>query len=81
LLKRFDELIEAGRVLLNRGLNFNSQTQTHTHKGEFQGVAATGKKVRMSGTNVYRFEEGRIAEAWQLYDVAGFLRQIGALTT
>lgn len=56
-------------------------TLVGTHKGEFQGVAATGKKVRISGTNVYRFEDGKIAEAWQLYDVAGFLRQIGALTT
>lgn len=56
-------------------------TWVGTHRGEFQGIAPTGKKVKISGTNLYRFEEGKIAEAWQLYDVAGFLRQIGALTT
>jgi len=50
------------------------------HQGEFQGIVPTGRKVKLSGINLYRFEEGKIAEAWQLYDVAGFLRQIGALT-
>ncbi|UCE44537.1 MAG: ester cyclase [Candidatus Bathyarchaeota archaeon] len=56
-------------------------TLVGTHKGGFQGIAATGKKVKFSGSNIYRFEDGKIAEAWQLYDVAGFLRQTGALTT
>ncbi len=56
-------------------------TLVGTHQGEFQGIAPTGRKVKVSGNHLYRFEEGKIAEAWQLYDVAGFLRQIGALTT
>jgi len=52
-----------------------------THQGEFQGVAPTGKQVKFSGNHLYHLEEGKIAEAWQLYDLAGFLHQIGALTT
>ncbi|MGE0570939.1 MAG: ester cyclase [Dehalococcoidia bacterium] len=27
--------------------------------------------------NVYRFEDGKVAESWQLVDLAGFLKQIG----
>ena len=56
-------------------------TVSGTHQGEFLGTASTGKKVELNQINLYRFEEGRIAETWQLMDVAGFMRQIGALTT
>ena len=56
-------------------------TMKGTHQGEFQGVAPTGKKVKISGNHLYCFEEGKMAEAWNLWDVATFLRQIGALTT
>ena len=56
-------------------------TLVGTHQSEFQGITQTGRKVKFSGNHMYRFEEGKIAETWQLYDVAGFLRQIGALTT
>jgi len=56
-------------------------TVSGTHQGEFLGTEPTGKKVELNQINLYRFEEGRIAETWQLMDVAGFMRQIGALTT
>jgi len=55
-------------------------TVSGTHKGEFLGVAPTGKNVMYSQINIYRFKEGKCTETWQLMDVAGFLRQIGALT-
>ena len=50
-----------------------------THKGEILGVAPTNKTVAFHVIPLYRFEEGKIAEVWPLIDVAGFLRQIGAL--
>jgi steroid delta-isomerase-like uncharacterized protein len=56
-------------------------TVSGTHQGEFQGIAPTGKKVTFSSFNLYRFEEGKLAEFWQLIDVANFLRQIGGLST
>ena len=56
-------------------------TVSGTHQGEFQGIAPTGKKVTFSSFNLYRFEEEKIAEFWQLIDVANFLRQIGGLGT
>jgi steroid delta-isomerase-like uncharacterized protein len=50
-----------------------------THKGEILGVSPTGKTVTFHAITVYRFEKGTIAKVWPLIDVAGFLRQIGAL--
>lgn len=56
-------------------------TISGTHQGEFLGTAPTENKVELNQINLYRFEEGKIAETWQLMDIAGFMRQIGALTT
>ncbi|MFF3936098.1 ester cyclase [Streptomyces phaeofaciens] len=51
-----------------------------THKGEFMGLAATGRKVSMTGSTVFRFNEGgRIAEGWWQYDRLGLMGQLGAL--
>ncbi|GAB7103851.1 hypothetical protein JCM4814A_21650 [Streptomyces phaeofaciens JCM 4814] len=51
-----------------------------THKGEFMGLAATGRKVSMTGSTVFRFNEGgRIAEGWWQYDRLGLMAQLGAL--
>lgn len=50
-----------------------------THRGELLGAAPTGKAVEVSGINIYRIAEERIAEVWQLLDLAGLLRQLGIL--
>lgn len=52
---------------------------TGTHNGELFGISATGKKVNFSGVNIYRLENGKITEVWQLWDWAGVLRQIDVL--
>lgn len=35
-----------------------------THKGEFIGVAPTGKKVKWTGINIGRVVNGQIVELW-----------------
>lgn len=55
-------------------------TWNATHKGEFVGIAPTGRKVRMTGTTVFRFQEdGKIVEGWWNYDRLGLMAQLGAL--
>jgi steroid delta-isomerase-like uncharacterized protein len=49
---------------------------TGTHTGELFGHKPTGKKVSFSGINLYRFENGKIAEVWNLWDWLGVMRQI-----
>ncbi|MDX3901447.1 MAG: ester cyclase [Sphingobium sp.] len=52
---------------------------TGRHSGSFQGIAATGRTVRITATDIYRFEDGRIAEGWAMMDFLGFLQQVGAM--
>lgn len=49
-----------------------------THGGEVMGVASTGRRVSVTGTSIFRFEAGRVAEVWQHWDLAGFHRQVSA---
>ncbi|CCK28035.1 hypothetical protein BN159_3656 [Streptomyces davaonensis JCM 4913] len=50
------------------------------HKGDFMGIAATGKQVSMTGTTVHRCTaDGKIAEGWWQYDRLGLMEQLGAL--
>jgi steroid delta-isomerase-like uncharacterized protein len=48
------------------------------HRGEFMGLAPTGRRVRVEGVAVMRFEGARIAEVWQYWDRLGLLEQLGA---
>ena len=56
-------------------------TARGTHQGVFQGVAPTGKQVTWRGVNIYRIAGGKLAETWQLADMLGIMRQIGAVPT
>lgn len=47
-----------------------------THRGEFLGVAGTGKRMEWNAINIYRFEDGKVIETWQLLDVWGLMRQM-----
>jgi predicted ester cyclase len=39
-------------------------TARGTHKGEFMGVPATGKKIYLTENHFYRVEDGLIQEMW-----------------
>src|SRR5215210_1314250 len=47
-----------------------------THRGEFQGIAPTGKRVEVKGIDMFRISEGKIVEHWgHADDPTDFLRQ------
>ncbi len=48
-----------------------------THTGPFLGIAPTGRRVEMTGIDVYRIENGRIVEMWYAEDLLGLVRQLG----
>jgi len=50
---------------------------TGIHKGEWNGVAATGKRVTYDGANVFRIDDGKLVEIWSYADMNAFLRQVG----
>lgn len=49
-----------------------------THKGDFMGVAGTGRSVEARGVQISRFENGKLVERWGSSDELGILKQIGA---
>ena len=50
-----------------------------THKGEFLGVPATGRPVRVWGIVMDRLENGRIKDTRIIMDTFGLMIQLGAL--
>jgi len=56
-------------------------TYRFKHKGEFQGIPATGKEASITGTDIYRIAAGKIVEQWVEGDLLGLMQQLGILTT
>lgn len=52
---------------------------TGTHRGDFLGVPATGRSVRVWGIVIDRLEEGRIKDTRILMDIFGLMVQLGVL--
>ena len=50
-----------------------------THKGEFLGIAPTGKQIKMTNTAIYRIVDGKVVEGSSTLDMLGLLRQIGGI--
>jgi steroid delta-isomerase-like uncharacterized protein len=45
-----------------------------THRGEFDGIPATGRQVVARGIDIARIADGRIAETWVSTDIVPTLR-------
>ena len=54
-------------------------TARGTHQGNFQGVAATGREIRLMGTDIDRMTDGKVVECWAHVDELGLMRQLGAV--
>ena len=48
-----------------------------THLGPWAGVEATGRTMRFSAINVFRFEDGKVVELWNHRDDLGLMHQLG----
>lgn len=53
-------------------------TMRGTHKGEFAGLAPTGKQISVPGIIIYRIAGGKIAEHWVHWELGTLLKQLGA---
>jgi steroid delta-isomerase-like uncharacterized protein len=68
-----DEMIAEGSTVAARW------TVEGTHRGDFQGIAATGRPVKLSGTTVHHMADGKITETWLTVDNLDLLQQLGAI--
>ena len=68
-----DDALEAGDQVAAR------LTITGTHGGELMGVPASNRPITVAVITIIRFEDGRIAERWNVADFLSLLQQIGAM--
>ena len=68
-----DVLAESDRVV-------GRWTFRGTHQGDFMGIPASGNDVSVMGIVIHRIVDGKIAEAWFVWDALGLMHQIGADT-
>jgi steroid delta-isomerase-like uncharacterized protein len=52
-----------------------------THRGDYMGVAPTGKRVIADGMVLSRCNQGRIVEELELMDELSIMRQLGVVAT
>jgi steroid delta-isomerase-like uncharacterized protein len=52
-------------------------TVTATHKGEWLGNPATGNKLNFDAVDIFRIENGKIAEHWDVADTLKLFTQVG----
>ncbi len=50
-----------------------------THKGQYRGIPATGKKVVLTGFAISHFVESQVVEDWHNADALGLLQQLGVI--
>ena len=51
--------------------------QEATHSGEFMGVAATGKRIKIRYMDFWKVENGKITNNWVMVDFPHVLAQLG----
>jgi predicted ester cyclase len=47
-----------------------------THKGDFRGIAPTGRAIALKGIAIYRVQGGKLMERWVVSDLHGLLEEI-----
>jgi steroid delta-isomerase-like uncharacterized protein len=50
-----------------------------THRGEFQGVPASGRQMKITGMTICRIVDGKIVEQWGNPDLFSMMQQLGAI--
>jgi steroid delta-isomerase-like uncharacterized protein len=53
-------------------------TASGTHTGAWAGQEPTGRGMKFSGVNLFRFRGGKVAEIWNHRDDLGLMEQLGA---
>jgi len=69
-----DTIAEGDKVVIR-------QTCRGTNKGDIKelGIPATGKEVTLPVTIIFRIKDGKIAEAWEEFDMMSVMQQLGVM--
>lgn len=50
-----------------------------THSGDWLGIPATGKAYKFDAVDIFRVEDGKLAEHWDVLDVYTLFKQLGTM--
>ena len=54
-------------------------TYAGTLKKDWLGIAASGQKYAFEAVDIFRMQDGRLAEHWDVMDIYGLFKQLGAI--
>jgi steroid delta-isomerase-like uncharacterized protein len=74
-----DLRIEVEAVVAEGDMVVSRYVATATDTVGYMGMPATGKTIRTSAMQMFRFSNGKIVESWATRDDLGTLRQLGHL--
>ena len=55
------------------------EKETGTHKGEYRGIAPTGKKMTFFCVDIFHIVDGKVAEGWHVYNFRDFYNQLDVI--
>ena len=68
-----EDMVAEGDKVVARG------TMSGTHKGEFIGIAPTGKQITVGMIEILRIAGGKMVEHWNVVDSLGIMQQLGVV--
>ena len=68
-----DDMMADGEMVTARS------TARGTHNGGFMGLSPTGNAITMTGIEIFRIEDKKIAELWGEANLMGLLQQLGMI--
>lgn len=54
-------------------------TYSGTQKGDWLGIPATNKSYSITAVDIFRIQDGKLAEHWDVIDVYGLFKQLGVI--
>jgi len=54
-------------------------TYTGTQKGDWLGILATNNAYSITAVDIFRIEDGKLAEHWDVIDIYGLFKQLGVI--
>lgn len=72
-----EQSVQVHRVIAEGDRVAVHHTHHATHGGDFLGLPPTGKRVTVTGIEIFRIENGKIAEMWHQDDLLSLMQQLG----
>jgi predicted ester cyclase len=71
----FEDLVAEGDMVVGRGVIEG------THTGHFLQLPPTNKKIKWTGTRMFRVRDGKVSEGWINFDLISVFQQMGVMQT